>query len=135
MTLRKQKKKGAGENSALSDLAFLLIIYFIVIAGFNINQGFLMNLPVKDSVRLIPKDDLLRFALNDAGMLFLNDEEINLRDAEARIRTAISIQPNLAVLLLVNPKTAWQHVVNFVELAQKLNVDSFSFKMDEGGGE
>jgi biopolymer transport protein ExbD len=129
MTLRVGKKKGASENSALSDLAFLLIIYFIVIAGFNINKGFLMNLPVKDSVRLIQKDDLLRFELNDEGILFLNEEEINLQDAESKIRSAISLQPNLAVLLFADPKTAWQNVVNFVELAQKLEVESFSFKM------
>jgi biopolymer transport protein ExbD len=131
MTLQKQKRKGASENSALSDLAFLLIIYFIVIAGFNVNKGFLMNLPVKDSVRLIQKDDLLRFELHDAGTLFLDNEEITLQDAETIIASAISIQPNLAVLLLADPKTHWQDVVNFVALAQKLEVDSFSFKMLE----
>lgn len=131
MTLRARKKNGAVENSALSDLAFLLIIYFIVIAGFNINKGFLMNLPIKGSMRLVPKDDILRFELNDAGTLFLHEEEITIRDAELRIRNSISFQPNLAVLLMVDPETSWQDVVNFVELAQKLEVESFSFKMKE----
>lgn len=131
MTLRPRKKNGAVENSALSDLAFLLIIYFIVIAGFNINKGFLMNLPIKDSMRLIPKDDLLRFELNDAGTLFINEEEIDLEKAETLIKNSILYQPNLAVLLLVNPETHWQDVVDFVELAQKLEVESFSFKMKE----
>jgi biopolymer transport protein ExbD len=133
MTLGRQKKKGAEENSALSDLAFLLIIYFIVIAGFNVNKGFLMNLPVKDSVRLIQKDDLLRFELHDSGTLFINGEETNLQDAEQMIASKIAIQPNLAVLLLADANTSWQDVVNFVELAQKLEVDSFSFKIKEEG--
>lgn len=131
MTLRKQKRAGASENSALSDLAFLLIIYFIVIAGFNVNKGFLMNLPVKDSVRLIPKDDLLRFEMNNTGKLFLNEEEITFNDAASRIQSAITYQPNLAVLLLVDGGTSWQTVVSFVELAQSLEVDSFSFKLKE----
>jgi biopolymer transport protein ExbD len=133
MTFRIKKKTGASENSALSDLAFLLIIYFIVIAGFNVNKGFLMNLPVKDSVRLIQKDDLLRFELDNEGPLFLNEEEIDLQNAEARIRSAIAIEPNLAVLLFIDAKTNWQDVVNFVSLAQKLEVDSFSFKLKEDG--
>ncbi|MDR2897294.1 MAG: biopolymer transporter ExbD [Spirochaetaceae bacterium] len=133
MTLRRPKKKGAEENSALSDLAFLLIIYFIVIAGFNVNKGFLMNLPVKDSMRLIPREELLRFELNGSGTLFLNEGEISLENAEQVIADAIAVKPNLAVLLLADANTSWQDVVNFVELAQRLEVDSFSFKMKEEG--
>ncbi len=132
MTISRRKKRGYDDNSALSDLAFLLIIYFIVIAGFNVNKGFLLNLPAKDSVRLILKDDLMRFELNDTGKLFLMGEEIDIQDAEKKIGAAIAYQPNLAVVLLVDPRTHWQDVVTFVELAQRLEVESFSFKIKEG---
>jgi biopolymer transport protein ExbD len=132
MTIHKQKRAGVAENSALSDLAFLLIIYFIVIAGFNVNKGFLMNLPAKDSVRIIFKDDLMRFELNNAGNLSFEKEELSFQDAENQIKAAIAMQPNLAVLLWVEPQTKWQNVVRFVELAQKLEVNSFSFKLAGG---
>jgi biopolymer transport protein ExbD len=82
-------------------------------------------------VRLIPKDDLLRFSINNSGILFLDEKKIDLQDAESRIKMAISFQPNLAVLLLIDPNTKWQNVVSFVELAQKLKVESFSFRMNE----
>ena len=38
----------AGSSGSLNDLSFLLIIFFIVIAGFNVNKGFLLNLPSKE---------------------------------------------------------------------------------------
>jgi biopolymer transport protein ExbD len=69
MIIRRRKRRGYGDSGASSDLAFLLIIYFIVIAGFNVNKGFLLTLPAKDSQRLIQRDELLRFNLDSGGAL------------------------------------------------------------------
>ena len=81
MVIKRQKKKKFEDNSALSDLAFLLIIYFIVIAGFNVNKGFLMNLPAKDSKRVVLKDDILRYELDGAGTIVSNGNPVDIRTA------------------------------------------------------
>ena len=127
MKLRRRKRLSYGDSAALSDLAFLLIIYFIVIAGFNINKGFLMNLPAKDSTRFVLKDDLLRFELNSSGELFHQGRAVSIAAAEAEIRGLVAAHPNLAIMLTVNPEAPWQKIVSFVELAQKLEIESFSF--------
>jgi biopolymer transport protein ExbD len=131
MKLHRNKPEPFENTSASSDIAFLLIIYFIVIAGFNVNKGFIVNLPAKDSTRLILKDDLLRFDLNESGGLFYNGGALSFAEAEATIRAAVGVQPNLAVVLLIDPAAPWQQVVSFVELAQKLQVDAFSFSMNK----
>ena len=122
------------ETSASSDVAFLLIIYFLVITGFNINQGFLLNLPAKNSTRLVLKDELLRLEMDRNGTLFYEGNELSLAEAERDIRLAVAEHPNLALVLSIDSEAPWQHVVNFVELAQKLKVDSFSFNMKEKQG-
>jgi biopolymer transport protein ExbD len=131
MTFRRRKKNPYEDSSALSDLAFLLIIYFIVIAGFNVNKGFLMNLPARDSTRFILKEDLLRDELDGSGRLLSQGEIRDAAAVEQEIRSALGANPNLAVVLTVDPQTPWQRVVSFVELAQKLQVDSFSFTMKD----
>ncbi|GHU30476.1 hypothetical protein FACS1894172_03830 [Spirochaetia bacterium] len=133
MKLNRRPKRAFDDSSASSDIAFLLIIYFIVIAGFNVTKGFLMNLPSKDSTRLILKEDILRFELDASGSLRYNGEIIDVRTAETQIRSAVRGNPNLAVSLIVDPQSPWQGVVSFVELAQTLEVDSFSFTMKTGG--
>jgi biopolymer transport protein ExbD len=127
VNLARKKRKSFDESSASSDIAFLLIIYFIVIAGFNINKGFLMNLPAKDSTRLILKDDLLRFELDDSGHILYRGEILSATEAEGAVRSAVNAKPNIAVLLTVSPDAPWQQVVSFVEMSQKLSIDSFSF--------
>ena len=138
MKLKRRKRLSYGDSAALSDLAFLLIIYFIVIAGFNINKGFLMNLPAKDSTRFVLKDDILRFALNSSGELLHQGQVVSITVAESEISGLVAAHPNLAIVLTVDREAPWQKVVSFVELAQKLKIESFSFSeakdSAKGGG-
>jgi biopolymer transport protein ExbD len=131
MKIKRRKRLSFGDSSASSDVAFLLIIYFLVIAGFNVNMGFLMNLPARDSTRLILRDDLMRFDMDWRGALSYQGTEMSLSVAEREIRAAVAGHPNLAVVLSIDGDAPWQQVVLFVELAQKLEVDSFSFNMKE----
>jgi biopolymer transport protein ExbD len=133
MKLRRKKRPGILESSAASDLAFLLIIYFIVIAGFNINKGFLVNLPAKDSKRMILKEDLLRFSLESDGSLVFNDGLISIREAGNKIGSARAANPDIAVMLTIDPRAKWQNVVSFVELAQQHRIEAFSFTMKKDG--
>ena len=129
MELKRRKKTGFADSSASSDIAFLLIIYFIVIAGFNINKGFLINLPAKDSTRLILKDDLLRFEMDGEGNINHEEQVIDIKAAEKLIASVQADNPDVAVMLSIDPQAKWQRVVSFVELAQDLKIDSFSFAM------
>jgi biopolymer transport protein ExbD len=70
MKLNRRFRRPFADNSASSDIAFLLIIYFLVMAGFTVNQGFLLNQPEKDSLRIDLNDDLLRLSMDASGDLF-----------------------------------------------------------------
>jgi biopolymer transport protein ExbD len=125
----KSRKNVFQDSSASSDIAFLLIIYFIVIAGFNVNKGFLMNLPAKDSSRLILRDDLLRFEMDTDGNVVYEGEVIEISGAKTLIQAAQKDNPDIAVIITIDGQAHWQNVVNFVELAQDMKIDSFSFSM------
>ena len=133
MKIKRRKRKIFQDSSSSSDVAFLLIIYFIVIAGFNINKGFLLNLPAKDSTRLILREDLLRFDMDGAGNIIHQEGPIDIPGAKNLILSAQNINPNIAVILTIDGQAGWQHVVSFVELAQDLKIDSFSFAMKKEG--
>jgi len=129
MRLLRRKKTGFLETCAASDLAFLLIIYFLVIAGFNINKGFILNLPGKDSTRMILREELIRFDMDAQGGIIYGEEVISISHARNVIQTAQKANPNIAVIITIDENAIWQNVVYFVELAQDLQVDAFSFSM------
>jgi len=129
MKIKRRKKTGFLETCAASDLAFLLIIYFLVIAGFSFSKGFIVDLPAKDSARLILKDDLLRFEMNSQGEIIYGSDVLSIQRAGALIQSAQRQNPNIAVIINIDSRAKWQNVVSFVELAQDMRIDSFSFSM------
>lgn len=131
MKIKRQKKGFFAVTAASSDLAFLLIIYFLVVAGFNTNFGLMLNLPAKNSARLVFRDDLLRFDMDREGLIYCEGIKLDLAQTEAEISAAAAGNPDLAVLLSIDPGASWQYVVSFVEVARKLNIEAFSFSMKE----
>jgi biopolymer transport protein ExbD len=71
----------------------------------------------------------MRFDMDREGSIIYQGEALTFSAAEREIRAAIAGHPNLAVILSIDGEAPWQQVVLFVELAQKLQVDSFSFNM------
>jgi len=134
MRLPRRKRPGFAELIVASDLAFLLIIYFIVIAGFNVNMGFLVSLPDGDSARLVSREGLLRFEIDGEGRLLHGERRVGLPEARALIAEAQAANPLVAVALTVDPDARWQEVVSFVEIAHEKRIEAFSFAM-RGEGE
>ena len=129
MKIKRKKKLRFVELIVASDLAFLLIIYFIVIAGFNLNMGFLLNLPARESARQIRSEDLLRFDMDSEGRLIPNAETIAMPDSRSLIAASHAANPEIAVILTIDPYARWQEVVSFVEIAKTERIEAFSFTM------
>lgn len=127
----KKKRIGQADSGALSDLAFLLIIFFIVIAVFNVNEGFMLSLPKKNSKKIVNVNDIISVKLDANGLIEHDNKYITVKDLEADVSDMLKTRPNLTFLLKISPETPYQYVVNIIEIVRKLDVDNFSFKMIE----
>jgi biopolymer transport protein ExbD len=94
-----------------------------------------VNLPAKDSTRFLLQEDILRYELDRGGALSITGQSVTFALAEQQIARAIAARPNLALVLAIDPRCPWQEVVSFVEIAQKLKVDSFSFSIKAAGAD
>jgi biopolymer transport protein ExbD len=63
------------------------------------------------------------------GDVLFNNTIQDISRVKRELALAVSTNPNLAVILTIDPRSPWQNVVSFVELAQDLKIDSFSFVM------
>ena len=122
-------RKADDPMGALNDLSFLLIIYFLVIAGFNTNFGFLLNLPSHDKPLIVQKEDLIRLNLISSGDLYYKEEILLMSDLELLLSENIKVHPNLTVALSIDPETAYQSFVETIEVIRKEDVENFSFVM------
>ena len=133
MNIKRKRKKllNIADSGALSDLAFLLIIFFIIIAVFNVNKGFLLGLPQKGSTKIVNIEDIIKVILTKDNNLIYNDHDIKLEELEKLVKERINVRPNMTFLLKISPEAKYQNVVSVVDSILSLNVDNFSFSMIE----
>ncbi len=130
--MKKRKPDDPANSGALNDLSFILIIFFIVIAGFNINKGFLLNLPDREKPRVVKTRELLVATLDANGTLLLDGKPVS---AEALRRETEAVQkesPNCTFLLQIHPDTQYQSVISVIHDIRTLKVENFSFRMTGG---
>ena len=121
----------AGSSGSLNDLSFLLIIFFIVIAGFNVNKGFLLNLPSKEKPIVVNTEDIFKCSLEADGKIIMEGQEINISDLTTRIEEKLRTWPNLTFLLSIDSDCAYQNVVDVISTIRKCRVENFSFRMTD----
>ena len=128
--LTRRNLEDAGSSGSLNDLSFLLIIFFIVIAGFNVNKGFLMNLPSKEKPIVVNTEDILKCSLTADGKILMEGRETPLSELSSRVDAKLKSWPNLTFLLTIDSECPYQNVVNVISTIRKLKVENFSFRME-----
>ena len=116
----------------MNDLSFLLIIFFIVIASFSVNKGFVLNLPDKSKPKIVMTDELVRCLLRADGSLVFNEQEITIAELENSIKAKQAHYPNMTFMLEIESETPFQLVVDVIDQIRNMEVENFSFKMNSG---
>lgn len=127
--IRRRDPGDPGESGTLNDLSFLLIVFFIVIAGFNVNKGFLVNLPDSSRPRVVQTEDLMRCALSSSGELTLDGTPVSESELRSAIISKKAKWPNMTLLLSIDETAPWQSVVGVIHEVRSLRVENFSFRM------
>lgn len=138
MGLMKKKKKGAlGEitMASTSDVAFLLLIFFIVTTIFAAEQGLTLVLPGKqktqeDTVRVSEKNIATLFVQAD-NSITLDNKPIVVNHIKRAIEDRLLANPKLVVLLKVHPDADYGRMVACLDELRLANANKVSLKTSE----
>lgn len=127
---RRRGRLDVAETGALSDLAFLLIIFFIVIAVFNVNSGLLLGLPTRDSTRMVERGELLRVHIDGGGGYTISGDAVGREELVGAVREYRQAEPNMTLLATIDPEAPYGAMVTLVDTVREMEVDNFSFRME-----
>jgi biopolymer transport protein ExbD len=107
----------------MADIAFLLIIFFLVTTSFNQEMGIGLTLPPwsEEDVLQVRKKNMLNIWVNAAGEILLADEIVSLRQVEPEVRRRVGENPLLIVSLKADRETNYDtfiQVLDQVKLAE-----------------
>ncbi len=116
MILDKRKKQPAEiPTSSMADIAFLLLIFFLVTTTIDMDKGLTLVLPAPGEEKEIPKENISNLLINAAGNVMLDEEFIPLTQIARTVRIKILNNKNLIISVKTDRETDYQVFVSVLD--------------------
>ncbi|MCH7618274.1 MAG: biopolymer transporter ExbD [Candidatus Marinimicrobia bacterium] len=132
MILEKRKKRPAEiPTSSMADIAFLLLIFFLVTTTIDMDKGLTLVLPAPGEEKEIPKENISNLLINAAGNVMLDEEFIPLTQISRTVRIKILKNKNLIISVKTDRETDYQVFVSVLDQLKMANATRISIAEPE----
>ena len=135
--MKKKKKEALGElrMDSTADVAFLLLIFFIVTTIFAAEQGLTLVLPGKqkaetDSVK-VKESNIATIFVQADNSITLDRKPIVVNHIKQAIEDRILANPKLVVVLKIHPEADYGYMVACLDELRLANANKVSLKTSE----
>lgn len=116
-------------NSSLSDIAFLLLIFFMVSTVFAIEEGLLLQLPHKEGVvKKISRKNIMRISAYPDGTVTIDDLPVMVNDIKERVEQAIVDNPKVIVVVETHPEARYGLMIDVLDELKLAQATRISLK-------
>jgi biopolymer transport protein ExbD len=113
----------------LIDVSLVLLIIFMVMTPFLVQQQIKINLPQAVTGRESP-DRPIVVVLQKEGEIHVNDKAISAGLLESELSSALKADPARPVVIQADKETPFQRVVSVMDVAKRLNVSKLGISVD-----
>ncbi|MGD9487079.1 MAG: ExbD/TolR family protein [Calditrichaceae bacterium] len=133
MLLGKKRDKNVEIPSAsLSDIVFLLLIFFLVTTSIDTEKGLDLVLPAPGDIEIkVPKKNLTNLLVNAQGQILLDNELIELSDVARAVKEKIYENELLIVSVKTDKETRYETYIKVLDQLKKAEAKRISLAEPE----
>ncbi len=93
----KKKERAYIPTASMADIAFLLIVFFMVTTIFRVEKGIEVNLPHAVTTERLPRRNVARIWVSEAGDISIDDRFTEISEVEMIMAEKLNENPDLLV--------------------------------------
>ena len=127
---RESKIENTVPTSSMADIAFLLLIFFMVTTIFKLEDGLEISLPRAETVAKQKREQIMRVWIDAAGYISIRDKIVKVNQISDIMTNALSENPLLIVAFNADTRTPAGIVHEVMEQLKEANAIRVSFTSD-----
>jgi biopolymer transport protein ExbD len=140
MALMKKKNRPTGEipTSSMADIAFLLLVFFLVTTVFDEERGLSIVLPEADNEVEVPPKNILFLMVQPDGLVNIQRGEnpqiqtgVRAQQVSSIWRQELANNPNLIAAVRTAPNAPYRFMVDVLDQLQVAGADKISLQILE----
>jgi biopolymer transport protein ExbD len=128
--LELRRKEGSGAKiptSSMADIAFLLIVFFMVTTIFKLEQGLPITMPRSVAGEKIPREKIAHIWIDRDGLISIDDLVISVNDIEPMVAAKLRENAGLIISFNTDAQTPYQIMDESMERLKLANALRVSF--------
>tara|TARA_B100000700_G_C14884842_1_gene779818 strand:- start:627 stop:1031 length:405 start_codon:yes stop_codon:yes gene_type:complete len=98
-------------SSSMSDIAFLLLVFFLVTTTISLDKGISLILPAEGNELEVNKNNIVNVLINDQGNVLLDDKPIQIKDIKRKAIDKINVNEKIIFSVLTTKRTKYKHYI------------------------
>lgn len=130
---RFKRRSGTGAvvpTSSMADIAFLLLVFFMVTTIFRLEDGLPVELPKAAATEQFPLEKLAHIWVNQRGDISINDKLVDMRQIQSLMLKKLQLNPALIVAFNSDKRAAYKVIADIMEELKLVNATKVSFTAD-----
>jgi biopolymer transport protein ExbD len=118
-------------TSSLADIAFLLLIFFLVTTTIDVDKGIGLALPAKGEVKEVRKENITNLLINAQGEVLLDGEPIEIPLIKSEIQRRLAENQRLIISVKTDRETEYKVFVRVLDQLKLANASKISIAEPE----
>lgn len=135
---KKTKVSDEIPSSSMADIAFLLLIFFLVTTVFPKDKGLSIVLPEESETVEVSQRNILHILIQPTGAVVIRrgesqqEQTVRANAIEAIWRQDVADNPNLIAGVKTHPDTPYRHMIDVLDALQTAGAERISLQVLEG---
>jgi biopolymer transport protein ExbD len=127
---KNQKITNKVPTSSMADIAFLLLIFFMVTTIFKMEDGLPVTLPRAETAQKQEREKIMHIWIDAGGRVSINDKIVTISQVKDILKVMLGERPDLIVAFNADDRAPYGVVSDVMDQLKEANAIRVSFTSD-----
>ena len=113
-------------SSSMADIAFLLLVFFLVTTTISMDKGISLILPAEGNELEVNKKNIVEILVNQTGKVLMGDSPVLIKNIQSKAQKLIDGNPNLIFSVQTHPRTKYQDYLRILDQLKEAKATKIS---------
>ena len=119
-------------SSSMSDIAFLLLVFFLVTTTISLDKGISLILPAEGNELEVNRKNIVSILINNRGKILLDDQPAKINKIKSIAEKKIAANANVIFSVITNKSTKYRDYILVLDQLKQANASKISIANPPG---
>ena len=113
-------------SSSMSDIAFLLLVFFLVTTTISLDKGISLILPAEGNELEVNRKNITSILINDKGKVLMDVSPIKINQIKSKATKKIAANTNIIFSVMTHKNTKYEDYILVLDQLKQANATKIS---------